>query len=46
MHRFHKAGDDKDVGGEAKFVHIWQNKDGAWRVTRVISYNHESLTQR
>jgi ketosteroid isomerase-like protein len=43
VHRFHKAGDDKDVGGEAKFVHVWQNKDGVWRVTRVISYDHESL---
>ena len=45
VHRFHKAGDDKDVGGEAKFVHVWQNKDGVWRVTRVISYDHESLAK-
>jgi ketosteroid isomerase-like protein len=45
VHRFHKAGHPEDVGGEAKFVHLWQNKDGVWRVTRVISYNHESLTK-
>jgi hypothetical protein len=31
--------------GEAKFVTLWHNKDGSWMVTRVISYNHESLTK-
>ncbi len=43
VHRFRKAGDDKDIGGEAKFITVWQNKDGVWKVTRVISYDHESL---
>jgi hypothetical protein len=38
VHRFHHPG-DSDVG-EAKFVHLWQYKDGAWKVTRVISYDH------
>jgi len=45
VHRFHKAGDDKDVGGEAKFVEIWKNAGGSWVLTRVISYDHESLTK-
>ncbi len=45
VHRFHHAGDDKDLGGEAKFVQLWQNKDGVWKVTRVISYDHESLAK-
>ncbi len=45
VHRFHRAGDDKDLGGEAKFVQLWQNKDGVWKVTRVISYDHESLAK-
>jgi ketosteroid isomerase-like protein len=45
VHRFHRPGDEQDPGGEAKFVHVWQNKDGAWKVTRVISYDHESLTK-
>jgi ketosteroid isomerase-like protein len=45
VHRFHKAGHPEDIGGEAKFVHLWQNKDGVWRVTRVISYNHESIAK-
>jgi ketosteroid isomerase-like protein len=43
VHRFHHPSDDGV--GEAKFVMLWQNKDGAWKVTRVISYNHESVTK-
>jgi hypothetical protein len=38
VHRFHHPG-DSDVG-EAKFVQLWQYKDGAWRISRVISYDH------
>ncbi len=44
-HRFcdsrkHKTcGED---GGDAKFVMLWQQKDGAWKITRVISYDHVS----
>jgi len=26
--------------GAARFVHLWQFKDGAWKITRVISYDH------
>jgi uncharacterized protein DUF4440 len=39
VHRFTHPGLDDDLG-EAKFVTLWQNKDGAWKVTRVISYDH------
>jgi hypothetical protein len=40
-HRFHHPGtQDHGVVGEAKFVMLWQYKDGAWRLTRVISYDH------
>ena len=38
VHRFHHPG-DSDVG-EAKFIHLWQYKDGAWKISRVISYDH------
>jgi uncharacterized protein DUF4440 len=42
VHRFyHPGAQDHDVVGEAKFIHLWQYKDGAWKVTRVISYDHE-----
>lgn len=44
VHRFHHPGHDDDVG-EAKFIMLWQNKDGAWKITRVISFDHHSLTK-
>lgn len=46
VHRFHHPGDEgvKNVG-EAKFIHLWQNKDGVWRVTRVISFDHHPLSK-
>jgi ketosteroid isomerase-like protein len=40
IHRFHHPGHPEDGVGDAKFVTLWQNKDGAWKVTRVISYEH------
>jgi ketosteroid isomerase-like protein len=40
IHRFHHPGRPEDGMGDAKFVTLWQNKDGAWKVTRVISYEH------
>jgi len=41
VHRFHHPGRPEDGVGDAKFVTLWQNKDGVWKVTRVISYNHD-----
>jgi uncharacterized protein DUF4440 len=38
LHRFRHPG-DSDVG-EAKFVQLWQYKNGAWKISRVISYDH------
>jgi len=43
VHRFHHPGEEGF--GEAKFVTLWQNKDSVWKVTRVISYDHESVTK-
>jgi len=41
VHRFlHPGTQDHGVVGEAKFIHLWQNKDGKWKITRVISYDH------
>lgn len=41
-HRFYELGAKPGSGpaGEARFVHLWQYKDGAWKITRVISYDH------
>jgi hypothetical protein len=41
VHRFlHPYAQDHGVVGEAKFIHVWQLKDGAWHITQVISYDH------
>lgn len=40
IHRFHHPGHPEDGVGDARFITLWQNKDGAWKVTRVISYDH------
>ena len=37
--KYEKCGEDSGV---AKFVMLWQNKDGVWQITRVISYDHVS----
>jgi hypothetical protein len=42
VHRFHHPGQVQDVLGEASFIHLWQFKDGSWKITRVISYDHHS----
>ena len=41
-HRFYELNAPKGSGpvGVARFVHLWQQKDGAWKITRVISYDH------
>jgi hypothetical protein len=46
IHRFHHPGHEEPGSvGEAKFIHLWQNKDGVWKITRVISFDHQSLTK-
>ena len=39
-HRFYltQIGQKEKLDGIGKFVHIWQKKDGEWRISRVISY--------
>ncbi len=46
VHRFHHPGhEDTESVGEAKFIHLWQYKDGAWKITRVISYDHRAAAK-
>jgi hypothetical protein len=40
MTRFLDPGAAEWPVGEAKFLHIWQLKDGTWKLTRVVSYGH------
>ncbi|MEH6422164.1 nuclear transport factor 2 family protein [Pseudomonas sp. CGJS7] len=42
-HRFCEVASGKCEGG-AKFLMIWANQDGQWRMTRVVSYGHRALT--
>lgn len=41
-HRFFelRSGQAPAPVGLARFIHLWQYKDGAWKITRVISYDH------
>ena len=39
-HRFQHPGHEEIGVGEGRFIHLWQYKDGAWKITRVVSYDH------
>ena len=46
VHRFRNPkADENEPGGEAKFIHLWRNKDGVWKITRVISFDHHALAK-
>jgi hypothetical protein len=46
VHRFHHPGHEDTEGvGEGQFIHLWQYKDGAWKITRVISYDHHAAAK-
>ncbi len=40
-HRFFETGNPVATG-EADFVHLWLYRNGAWKVSRVLSYNHHA----
>lgn len=44
-HRFYatEKGQQEKLSSEAKFVQIWQKKDGVWKITRIISYGHQEF---
>ena len=39
IHRFHHPNESGNIG-DAKFVTIWHDDNGTWKVSRVISYEH------
>ena len=39
-HRFCHMENNQVDCGTFRFVHIWQKKDGKWKITRVVSYGH------
>lgn len=40
VHQFTHVENGKEEVGIFKFVQIWELKDGTWKMTRVISYDH------
>ncbi|HEV8484319.1 MAG TPA: nuclear transport factor 2 family protein [Blastocatellia bacterium] len=47
VHRFHHLErENTEPTGEAKFVHLWQNKDGAWKITRSKSHKYGDVFRR
>jgi hypothetical protein len=46
IHHFrHPGHEDSEGVGEGQFIHLWQYKEGAWKITRVISYDHHSVSK-
>ena len=43
IHRFYatEKGQPEKLSSEAKFVQVWHKKDGAWKISRIISYGHQ-----
>ncbi|HZB13134.1 MAG TPA: nuclear transport factor 2 family protein [Chryseolinea sp.] len=41
-HRFYytEKGHEEKLDGTFKFIHIWKNVNGDWKISRVISYDH------
>lgn len=46
VHRFDHPGQPQAPLGEGQFVHLWQQQNGVWKLTRVISYDHRELPRR
>ncbi|MEP7255889.1 MAG: nuclear transport factor 2 family protein [Ferruginibacter sp.] len=40
IHRFRHIENGKEEVGTFKFLMIWQKKNGNWKISRVISYDH------
>ena len=44
VHRFLHPKSNNPTG-EGRFVHLWQYKDGAWKITRAISFDHHQAAK-
>lgn len=40
LHRFCHMENGNELCGTFKFMHLWRNKNGQWKLTRVVSYDH------
>lgn len=41
-HRFYfkNQGEAEQLDGTFRFVHVWKNENGRWRIARVVSFDH------
>jgi len=47
VHRFlHPKTQAVNGMGEGSFVNLWRYKDGAWKLTRALSYDHHSVSAK
>lgn len=44
VHRFYHPKSNAPTG-EGRFINLWQYKDGVWKITRAISYDHHALAK-
>jgi hypothetical protein len=44
VHRFYHPKSNTPTG-EGQFISLWQYKDGAWKITRAISFDHHSAAK-
>ena len=42
VHRFYHPKSNGPVG-EGRFITLWQYKDGAWKITRALSFDHHQV---
>jgi ketosteroid isomerase-like protein len=45
VHRIYHTnpGQSEHISGDYKFVHVWENKNGTWKLKRIISYGHSKM---
>ena len=45
VHRIYHTnkGETEHISGDYKFIHVWQKKDGVWKIKRIISYGHDKM---
>lgn len=47
-HHYYKSfnGQPEELVEVAKFTHIWKNEEKEWKITRVLSYDHQPIEAR
>jgi ketosteroid isomerase-like protein len=45
VHRIYHTnkGETEHISGDYKFIHVWEKKDGSWKLKRIISYGHDKM---